>query len=96
MVIPANVYPNQDKPLNLVGVKSALIVTEAVDAQVVYDTLKVIYNDREAMKQAHAAFSKVDYDNPLAGLYGAPLHPGAVKFFRSRASRSPVPSSRRR
>lgn len=89
VVIPANVYPNQDKPLNLVGVKSALIVTDSVDAQVVYDTLKIIYNDREAMKQAHAAFSKVDYDNPMAGLYGAPLHPGAVKFFREQGFEIP-------
>ncbi len=89
VVIPADVYPKQDKPLNLVGVKSALIVTDSVDAEVVYETLKVIYNERESMKQAHAAFTKIDYDNPLAGLYGAPLHPGAVKFFREQGLEIP-------
>lgn len=89
VVIPANVYPKQEKPLHLVGVKSALIVTDSVDADIVYNTLKVIYDERETMGQAHAAFSKVDYDNPLAGLYGAPLHPGAVKFFREKGFEIP-------
>lgn len=82
VVIPAGVYPKQDRDLQVVGVKSALIVHKDVDADTVYKMLKVIYDDREAMKQAHAAFSKVDYDNPLDGLYGAPLHPGAVRFYR--------------
>ncbi|MCF4114252.1 MULTISPECIES: TAXI family TRAP transporter solute-binding subunit [Dethiosulfovibrio] len=89
VVIPADVYPKQTKPLNLVGVKSALIVSEKVSDEIVYETLKVIYNDREAMKQAHAAFTKVDYDHPMAGLYGAPLHPGAVKFFKEQGFEIP-------
>ncbi len=84
VVIPAEIYPKQEKPLNLVGVKSALIVGAKVSPEVVYETLKVIYKDREAMTKAHAAFGKVDYDHPMDGLYGAPLHAGAVKFFREK------------
>ncbi|PIE54429.1 MAG: C4-dicarboxylate ABC transporter substrate-binding protein [Dethiosulfovibrio peptidovorans] len=89
VVIPADVYPKQTKPLKLVGVKSALIVSDKVSEEIVYETLKVIYGDRKAMGQAHAAFSKVDYEHPLAGLYGAPLHPGAVRFFREKGFKIP-------
>lgn len=84
VIIPANTYPKQDKPLMVAGIKSALIVDKSVPDDVVYEMLKVIYAEREEMAKKHAAFTKIDYDNPLDGLFGAPLHPGAVRFFKEK------------
>ncbi len=91
VVIPAGTYPKQDKDLNVAGIKSALLVGKDVPEDVVYQMLTVIYADKEAMKKEHAAFTKIDFDNPADGLFGAPLHPGAVKFFKEKGL--PVPDS---
>ncbi len=73
----------------MAGVRSALLADESLPENVVYDMLTVLYARQEAMAKEHAAFTKVDYDNPLAGLYGAPLHPGAVRFFTEKDVRIP-------
>jgi hypothetical protein len=82
VTIPAETYPKQDKDIPVVGVMCSLIVHPEVSDEIVYKALQVMYEDREDLLKEHAVFNKVDFDNPLNGLYGAPLHPGAVKFFR--------------
>lgn len=89
VVIPAETYPKQDKELNVVGVKCALIVHPNVADEVVYQALETIYKDREDLLKEHAVFYKVDFENPMAGLYGAPLHPGAVKFYQDKGMTVP-------
>lgn len=82
VVIPAETYPKQEKELKVAGIKSALLVDKDVPEDVVYDMLKVIFAEKEALMNEHAAFRKVDFDNPIDGLFGAPLHPGAARFFQ--------------
>ena len=91
VVIPAGTYPKQEKDLKVAGIKSALLVGQDVPEDVVYQMLTVIYADKEAMKKEHAAFTKIDFDHPADGLFGAPLHPGAVKFFKEKGL--PVPDA---
>lgn len=81
VVIPAGVYPGQEKDLRVAGIKSALIVNSDVPEDLVYEMLKIIYSKKDDLLNEHAAFKLVDFDNPIDGLFGAPLHPGAVKFF---------------
>ena len=81
VLIPAGTYPKQENDLRVAGIKSALLVGKDVPDEVVYDMLKIIYAKKDGLLNEHAAFKKVDFDNPIDGLSGAPLHPGAVKFF---------------
>lgn len=90
VIVPSGTYTGQDKPLMLAGVKSALLVNKDVPEDVVYEMLKVIYAERAEMLKKHAAFGRVDYEKPLDGLFGAPLHPGAVKFFKERGVAVPA------
>lgn len=90
VIIPAETYPKQAKELNVVGVKCSLIVHPDVADEVVYKALEIIYADREDLLKEHAVFYKVDFDKPMAGLYGAPLHPGAVKFYRDKGMTVPA------
>lgn len=89
VLIPAETYPKQGKDLNVVGVKCALIAHPDVADDVIYQALETIYADREELLKAHAVFNQVDFDKPMAGLYGAPLHPGAVKFYREKGMTVP-------
>ncbi len=89
VTIPAETYPKQDKDIPLVGVKCALLASPKLEAELVYKMLQVIYADKENFLKEHAVFYKVDFDSPLAGLYGAPLHAGAVKFYREKGFEIP-------
>ncbi len=89
VTIPAGTYPKQEKDIPVVGVMCSLIVHPEVSDDIVYKALQVMYDDREDLLKEHAVFYKVDFDNPLNGLYGAPLHPGAVKFYREKGLEIP-------
>ncbi len=82
VVIPAGIYPGQDQDLRVAGIKSALAVEKDVPEELVYQMLKIIYSKKDELLNEHAAFKMVDFDNPMDGLFGAPLHPGAVRFFQ--------------
>jgi hypothetical protein len=45
--------------------------------------LEVLYLKKlEEIKKGHGALQVLRIDRALGGLTGAPLHPGAVKFYR--------------
>lgn len=68
----------------MAGIKSALLVLPDVPDELVYQMLEIIFSKEDALKGEHSAFKQVDFVHPLDGLSGAPLHPGAVKFFQDK------------
>jgi len=83
VVIEKGTYPKQDRDLNLIAIKSTLVVDEDVSEELIYQMLESIYTkDLEGIKQKHAALSTLSLDTALKGLSGAPLHPGAIKFYQ--------------
>jgi len=83
VIIPKNTYPNQDRDLKIVGTKSSLIVEKDVDNDIVYKMLEVIYiKDLEKLKGEQSSLRFLNLSDALGGLSGAPLHPGAVKFYQ--------------
>lgn len=89
VTIPAETYPKQGEEIPVVGVMCSLIVHPEVGDEIVYKALQVIYEDKEDLLKEHAVFYKVDFDKPLSGLYGAPLHTGAVKFYQEKGLEIP-------
>ena len=46
-----------------------------------YDILKVILEQNDALVQIHADSASLNLDNALSGLQ-SPLHPGAERYYR--------------
>ncbi|MBA7535531.1 hypothetical protein ES705_27789 [subsurface metagenome] len=83
IIIPKGTYKNQDRDLKLIGVKTSLSVEKDLDDDVVYKMLEVIYIKRlDDLKKQHSALKYQSLDGAIEGLSGAPLHPGAVRFYR--------------
>jgi len=83
VIIPKDTYPHQDRDLKIIGTKSSLIVEKDVDDGIVYKMLEIIYvKDLEKIKKEQAALRFLELSEALGGLSGAPLHPGAVKFYK--------------
>ena len=82
--IPMKFYPNatnkEDKVATF-GVKATLITSSDISDDIVYAITKEVFDNIEAFKKLHPAYSVLTKENMLEGL-SAPLHPGAVKYYK--------------
>jgi TRAP transporter TAXI family solute receptor len=79
--IPANTYPNQEKPIRTIAQPNLLCVRADVDEKVVYLIAKAIHENLAFLKSMHTATATISIDKALLGL-PLPLHPGAVRYYR--------------
>ncbi len=85
VVIPEETYPKQKNPLQTVAIKCSLICDQDVSEDLVYNMLNAYYvkHLEEAQKQ-HGSLRFVTLEESVKGLTGAPLHPGAVRFYKEK------------
>jgi len=81
--IPANTYKGVDKGVETYAVTATVISSESVAEEVVYDMVKTVFENLEELKASHAAFRNLNPKEMLQGL-SAPLHPGAIKYYKEK------------
>jgi TRAP transporter TAXI family solute receptor len=77
-------YPNATNKEEMVptfGVKATLVTSADISNEIVYAITKEVFDNLEAFKKLHPAYSVLTKKNMLEGL-SAPLHPGAVKYYK--------------
>jgi TRAP transporter TAXI family solute receptor len=87
-VIPANMYPGQDKPVNTIAQPNFLGVKMDVDKEVIYLLTKTLFENPDYLKQVHKMGAFITLDNALGGL-PAPLHPGAYQYYKEKGLEIP-------
>jgi len=80
-VIPAGTYPNLDREVRTIAHPNVLAVRADIPDDVVYKITRAIFDNLDALHEIHQATREVTLDTALIGL-GAPLHPGAVRYYR--------------
>lgn len=80
-VLPADTYPNQPEPVNTIAQPNFLGVRADVDEEAVYLITKTIYENLPFLQNIHAATKAMALEKAIAGL-PAPLHPGALRYYR--------------
>jgi hypothetical protein len=81
ITIPANTYPKQDKPVDVVGYATQLVVACSLPEQTVYTMVKTMaanVNDMVAVNKAMTGLTP----KIMAEDVGVPLHPGAARFYK--------------
>lgn len=78
--LPAGTYNGIDRKTDCVAVQSALVASEDVPEEVVYELLKAIFDNESALKNAYNRFKSLDVDQ--AALNSVSMHPGAQKYYR--------------
>tara|TARA_R110002072_G_scaffold142853_1_gene288487 strand:+ start:54949 stop:55983 length:1035 start_codon:yes stop_codon:yes gene_type:complete len=76
-------YPNQDEPVRSIASPNVLAVRDDVPEDVVYHITKTIWENLGALQDIHAATKDMQLDRAVRGL-GAPLHPGAIRYYREK------------
>ncbi|MFT6301802.1 MAG: TRAP transporter TAXI family solute receptor [Granulosicoccus sp.] len=79
--IPGGLYKGVDEPTPTFGLANGMVLSKDVPEDIVYNMTKAIFENLEGLKAVHPAFGRVSKESVLNG-FGAPLHPGALKYYR--------------
>lgn len=80
---PPGTYPNQNELVRTISSPNVLAVRSDVPEDVVYEITKTIWENLPALQDIHAATKDMKIELAVSGL-GAPLHPGAIRYYRER------------
>ena len=81
--LPAGTYKGIDQETKCVAVQAALVASKDVPADVVYELLKTMFDNKAELVGAHAKFQFLDAKYAVSGA-SVPLHPGAEKFYKEK------------
>ena len=79
--IPGGRYKGIDTPTPTFGLANGMVISSDVPEDVVYQMTKAIFDNLPNLKSVHPALGQISKSNVLDG-FGAPLHPGALKYYR--------------
>jgi TRAP transporter TAXI family solute receptor len=80
-VIPAKMYPGQDKDNAIAVVQNILVANAKMADKVAYDIVKTFIERRDELVAVHAEAQNITLDNQSPKNSPIPWHPGAVKYF---------------
>lgn len=82
-LIPSSLYPmaHNEVDIETIGVNATLLTSKKVSEDVVYTVTKSVFENLESLTDFNAELSALLDDKFLEGLT-APIHPGALKYYR--------------
>ncbi len=81
-VIPGGVYAGNPNNVETFGIKAAVVASEKADNEVVYNIVKAVFENFDNLKTLHPVFSSLKKESMVNEGNSAPIHPGALKYFK--------------
>ncbi|MCF3974461.1 TAXI family TRAP transporter solute-binding subunit [Paracoccus salsus] len=78
--IPADTYDGQTEDVATVAVINFLVTSADVSDDLAYAMTRLMYENLDELKAAHAATASIDVQNALTGM-PVPVHPGAQRYY---------------
>ncbi len=82
--IPGGLYANNPNPTTTFGVVASIVSSAKVPDEVVYTLVKSVFENFEEFKKLHPAFAHLDPKTMIKDGLSAPLHNGAVKYYKEK------------
>ena len=82
--IPAGMYNNNPQATQTYGVLATLVSSSKVDNETVYQLVKATFENFDEFKKLHPAFAALDPKDMVKNGNSAPLHDGAVKYYKEK------------
>lgn len=82
--IPAGLYPNNEIEIASWGPKATFVADANTSDEVVYVLVKSVFDNFTDFKKLHPAFGTLEEENMIKDGLSAPLHPGAIKYYKER------------
>lgn len=84
VTIPGGLYAGNPDPTKTFGVVASFVSSSKVSADVVYLLVKSVFENFEDFKKLHPAFAHLDPKDMIKNGLSAPLHDGAVKYYKEK------------
>ncbi len=82
--IPGGMYANNPNPTQTYGVRATVVTSAKTPDAVVYELVKAVFSNFDEFKKLHPAFANLDPKEMVKAGLSAPLHPGAIKYYKER------------
>lgn len=82
--IPARTYPSQTTELDTYGVIATIVTSANRSEQEVYLLVRAVFENLDEFRRLHPALANLQPERMIRAGLSAPLHPGAVRYYRER------------
>ncbi len=82
--IPGGIYGGNPEPVTTFGVKATVVSSAKVDAEVIYNIVKAVFDNLDNFKKLHPAFSGLQPEQMIHDGLSAPLHEGALRYYQEK------------
>jgi TRAP transporter TAXI family solute receptor len=82
--IPAGLYPGNPQETKTYGVLATFVSSTRTPADTVYQVVKAVFDNFADFKKLHPAFQVLKPENMIKDGLSAPLHDGAVKYYKEK------------
>jgi TRAP transporter TAXI family solute receptor len=80
--IPGGMYKGSDEDTQTFGVGATFVSSSDVPDNVVYAVVKAVFENFSTFQKLHPAFANLKKEEMIKDGLSAPLHPGAVKYYK--------------
>jgi len=81
--IPAGMYNNKED-VKTFGVGATFVTSSDVPEEVVYEVVKAVFENLDQFKKLHPAFANLKAEEMIKDGLSAPLHDGAIKYYKEK------------
>lgn len=82
--IPGGMYRGSPNDTKTFGVGATFVTSTRTSENTIYVVTKAVFDNFEAFKKLHPAFAKLKESEMIKDSLSAPLHDGAVKYYKER------------
>jgi TRAP transporter TAXI family solute receptor len=82
--IPKGTYKTSKKDVTTFGVMASVVTSASVSDDMVYSVVRSVFENLDDFKKQHPAFANLDPKKMIKDGLSAPLHPGAVKYYKEK------------
>lgn len=81
-VIPGGLYKGNPDDIPTYGVVATVVTSASVPEQTVYQLVKSVFENLDDFKKLHPALANLKKEDMIKNGLSAPLHPGALKYYK--------------
>jgi TRAP transporter TAXI family solute receptor len=81
-IVPGGMYSGSANDTETFGVGATFVSSAAVPEEVIYNVVKSVFENFESFTKFHPAFANLKKEQMISDSLSAPLHPGAIKYYK--------------
>ena len=81
-IVPGGMYRGNPDDINTFSMAATFVTSSKISEKVVYNVVKAVFENFEAFKKLHPAFTNLTKEAMIKNGLSAPLHRGAIKYYK--------------